>query len=82
MEEAKLRANCSPEEKLVDLSTIVGCGGSPSGRPRLNREKASSHDEREDKSGMMVVTQSKLCHENDETPAFVGRGTELRVKQV
>ena len=27
--------SCAPEAKLVELSTTVGCGGSPSGRLRL-----------------------------------------------
>ena len=33
----------APEEKFMELSTLVGCGGSPTGR--LDRDKASSHDE-------------------------------------
>ena len=68
METAKLFTSCAPEEKLVELSTIVGCGGSLSGRLRLgDRDEASSHDEGETHCGMMVVTQSKWCHNNDET---------------
>ena len=34
-ETAKLYTSCAPEEKLVELSTTVGCGGSPSDRLRL-----------------------------------------------
>ena len=50
------------------------------------RDKASSHDEGEAQCGMMVVTQSKWCHEIDET-ARVRRvrrrvPSEARLKQV
>ena len=39
-----VKPSCAPKEKLGELSSVVGCGVSPSSRLRLGQDKASSHD--------------------------------------
>ena len=88
METATLYTRRAPEERLMELSTFVGCGGSPTppGVFDGDRDNVSSDHEGEAQCGMMVVTQLKLCHEMDET-ARVHRlrcraPSEARLKQV
>ena len=61
-----VRTSCAPTEKLEEFSSIIRCGGSPSSRLRLDRDKAPSHDGGEVQCGTTVITQLR-CHGNDET---------------